>query len=67
MNSALSVLGRLFALVDLLSYVHEVSHTVYTGIHMVPTEEEFNLVDSDNDAKVSRYEHVEPFLKKAEL
>ncbi len=34
---------------------------------MVPTAEGFNLPDSDNDREVSRYEYVEPFLRKAEL
>ena len=62
----MSALLKMAVLVALLSCVPAVSHN-YTGISMVPTEEEFNLLDGDNDGEVSRHEFVERHLEKDEL
>ncbi len=65
-STQMNLTPKLGILVALLSCVPAVSLN-YTGVSMVPTEEEFNLLDSDNDGEVSRQEFVERHLEKDEL
>lgn len=58
----LSALGQLGILVALLSCVSAMSLTIVPPTAM-PTKEEFNHLDSDNDGEVSRHEFIERYLK----
>ena len=63
----MSALLKMAVLVALLSCVSAMSDTRrWQGVSMMPTEEEFNLLDSNNDGEVSRHEFVERHLEKDE-